>query len=91
MLNHVLIFFDKSLHVLIYVVNRKKSLHVLKRPCAYKKMSVLREGEVEKPDLRSKLSLFKIVKKNLLLKEAFSKCALLLIKNGCSIAFYNWI
>ena len=38
----MLIFFDKSLHVLCAYFFRKKSLHVLMGPCAYKKMSVFR-------------------------------------------------
>ena len=50
----------------------------------------MREAEVEKLELRSKTSLFKIL--ILLLKEAFSKSTLLLIKNGCilfHISFYH--
>ena len=41
---------------------------------------MLKEAEVEKPDLTSKQSLFKIVKKILLLYEAFSKSVLLIKK-----------
>ena len=45
-------------------------------------MKIFGETEVEKTDLRSQKYLFKIVKKILLLKEAFSKSVLVLIKNG---------
>ena len=45
---------------------------------------MLKEAEVEKPDLTSKQSLFKIVKKILLLYEAFSK-SVLLIKKGVGL------
>ena len=52
--------------------------------------------ELKKTDLSSKKSLFINVKNNLLLKEAFSKNVLLLIKNGCTtkntlIFISNWL
>ena len=46
-------------------------------------MKILGEAEVnKKPDLRRKKAFLKLFKKILLLREAFSKSVLLLIKNG---------